>query len=314
MTVVENIGFYLKENFSMLSLAATLEPLRMANRMSGEALYAWHFYCGQDDSVSCSNGLPFAPTRKMSEVDELDRLFVVAGIDGHQVDHVELHVWLRGLNRRGVSLGATSTGSILLAQAGLLKHHTCTIHWESINAFKEEFPGLKVTEELYEIDNQFVTCSGGLAGVDMMLQLIAYKHGEDLAAAVAEQCIHPHIRGAHEQQRMAIHHRHQINHPRLAKALELMRRHVEEPLTCQEIGKRVGLSGRQLERLFQAHLQCTPASHYMSIRLNSARHLLKQSTLSILQVATANGFTSASYFARCYKQAFGQTPKEARRD
>ena len=310
---VERIGFYLTANFSMLSLAATLEPLRMANRLRGETLYAWDFYCSGDQPVCCSNGLPFSPSRNMQDAADLSTLFVVAGIDAHQLDDPQLYAWLRGLSRRRIAVGATSTGSLLLARAGLLKEHACTIHWENIESLREDFPALRVTDELFEISDQFITCSGGLAGLDMMLQLISYKHGEALATDVAEQCIHPHIRSAHEQQRMAVQLRHKVNHPRLVKALELMRNHIEEHLTCQEIGSRVGLSSRQLERLFQEHLQCTPASHYMTIRLERAQHLLQQSTLSVLQVATASGFTSASYFARCYKQKYGRTPREERR-
>lgn len=310
---VEHIGFYLTENFSMLALAATLEPLRMANRLSGVELYQWHFCCAGDQAVSCSNGLPFTPTLKMAQGNTLDRLLVVSGIDAHQLEDDQLYAWLRNLSRARIPVGATSTGSLLLAKAGLLKEHACTIHWENIESFREDFPMLKVTDELFEIDNQHMTCSGGLAGLDMMLQLISYKHGEKLATDVAEQCIHPNIRNAHERQRMAVQLRHKINHPRLVKAIELMRTHIEEHLTCQEIGSRVGLSRRQLERLFQEHLQCTPSNHYMAIRLERARYLLQQSTLSVLQIANACGFVSTSYFARCYKNAYQCTPREERK-
>ena len=309
---VEDIGFYLTENFSMLSLAATLEPLRMANRLSHKQLYKWHFCCAADQPVSCSNGLPFAPTLKMAEATGLDRLLVVAGIDAHQLEDQALYTWLRKISRLRIPVGATSTGSLLLAKAGLLKEHACTIHWENIDSFREEFPALKVTDELFEIDNRHMTCSGGLAGLDMMLQLISYKHGEQLAADVAEQCIHPNIRSAHEQQRMAVQLRHKLSHPRLVKAIELMRVHIENHLTCHQIGCKVGLSRRQLERLFQEHLSCTPGEYYMKIRLERAQHLVQQSTLSILQVANACGFASASYFSLCYKKSYNCSPKTER--
>jgi transcriptional regulator GlxA family with amidase domain len=310
---VEKVGFYLTDNFSMLALAATLEPLRMANRLSDQQLYQWHFFCAQDKPVSCSNGLPFAPNLSMAEGNSLDRLLVVAGIDAHQLEDRKLFAWLRSLSRQRIPVGATSTGSLLLAKAGLLKEHACTIHWENIESFREAFPLLQVTDELFGIDDQHMTCSGGLAGLDMMLQLISYKHGEKLATGVAEQCIHPNIRSAHERQRMAVQLRHKINHPRLVKALELMRKHIEDHLTCREIGNRIGLSQRQLERLFQEHLQSTPSAHYMAIRLERARYLLQQSTLSILQIANASGFVSTSYFAHCYKNSFNCTPSEERK-
>jgi len=309
---VEHIGFFLVADFSMMSFAAALEPLRMANRMSGKELYQWHFYGLYDQPVFASNGLPFSPTRSMQDVDELSTLLVIAGIGAHHAGQEELLSWLRNLSRRGINVGASSTGSLLLARAGILKHRTCTIHWENRDSLAEQFPDLDVTGELYEIDRDVMTCSGGLAGLDMMLQLIAMKHGEELAKDVAEQCIHPAIRPAHEKQRMELQLRHQTRHPRLLQALELMRSNIEDVLTCQQIGDYVGLSTRQMERLFNEHLGESPATYYMNLRLERARHLLVQSTLSILQISTACGFSSTSYFARCYRKRYQCTPREER--
>ncbi|WP_027858553.1 GlxA family transcriptional regulator [Marinobacterium jannaschii] len=308
----EHIGFFLINDFSMMSFAAALEPLRIANRMSGRELYQWHFYCVDDQPAFASNGVPVCPTRAVHDVADLSSLFVVSGIDAHLAGDEALFSWLRSLLRRGISLGATSTASLLLARAGLLRNRTCTIHWENRDSLAEQFPDLNVTGELYEIDQNIFTCSGGLAGLDMMLYLIAMKHGEALAKDIAEQCIHPAIRPAHEQQRMELKLRHQTRHPRLLKALELMRANIEEPLSCQDIGEMVGLSTRQMERLFRDQLDTTPASHYMNLRLERARHLLLQSTLPVLQISTACGFSSTSYFARCYRNCFGHTPREER--
>ncbi len=308
----EHIGLFLTNDFSMMSFAATLEPLRMANRLSGRELYQWHFYSVDDQPAYASNGVPVCPTRTQQDIADLSCLFVVSGIDAQLHGNEALYSWLRGLVRRGISLGAISTASLLLARAGLLRNRTCTIHWENRDSLAEQFPDLNVTAELYEIDQHIFTCSGGLAGLDMMLHLIAMKHGEALAKDIAEQCIHPNIRPAHEQQRMALQLRHQTRHPRLLKALELMRSNIEEPLSCQAIGEMAGLSSRQMERLFRDQLDTTPASHYMQLRLERARHLLLQSTLSVLQVSTACGFSSTSYFARCYRNGFGHTPREER--
>lgn len=311
-STTEHIGYFLVPDFSMLSFSAALEPLRMANRMSGQTLYEWHFLTPNDLPINASNGLPFSPSMKLNDADQLDTLFVVAGIGAQHAGTPQLYRWLKQTSRKGINIGATSTGSLILAQAGLLKDHTCTIHWENKASLAEQFPQLKVTGELYEIDRNLMTCSGGLAGLDMMLQLIAMKHGEELAKDVAEQCIHPAIRPAHEKQRMELQMRHTTNHPRLLKALEVMRANIEEVLTCQEIGQLVGLSTRQLERLFQNSVGESPANHYMNLRLERAQHLLQQSTLSILQISTACGFSSTSYFARCYRKRFGHTPREER--
>lgn len=296
----------------MISLSAAIEPMRMANRLSGETLYEWHIYSAGNQTVIASNGLPFSPDRSMSETEDLDRMIVVAGIGAHHALQDDVLLWLKVLKRKGIKLGATSTGSLLLAKAGLLKDRKCTIHWENQDSLQEAFPELDVTSELYEIDRDVMTCSGGLAGLDMILQMIAMQHGEELAKDVAEQCIHPNIRPAHEKQRMALQQRHQTRHPRLLKALELMRNNTEEVLTCQEIGELTGLSTRQMERLFKEYLSESPAVHYIRLRLEKAHHLLLQSTLSIMQISTACGFSSTSYFARCYRKQYGCSPREER--
>lgn len=309
----EHIGFLLLEKFSMLSFSAALEPLRMANRLSGKVLYKWYIYGNNNQSVLASNGTVFTPTRKMDDIDNLNILFVVAGTGAVHAGNEQLFNWLRKLVRKGTNIGATSTGSLLLAQAGILKDRTCTIHWENKASFSEQYPYINVTDELFEIDRNIITCSGGLAGLDMMLHLINITHGSELSQDIADQSIHPTIRSAHYNQRMTVQLRHKIRHPRLLKALELMQENIEEILTSKEISQLIGLSTRQLERLFQEQMQVSPASYYMNLRLQRANYLLRQSTLSILQIGIATGFNSNSYFTHCYRNRYGCTPYEERK-
>ncbi len=308
----EHFGFFLMPGFSIISFAATIDPLRLANQLSGQNLYEWHFYGPKDQAVSCSTGMDFQPTRDMKDTVDIDRMLVVGGIGANEVAEESLCSWLRNLVRDGVSLGATSTGSLLLAQAGVLDDKICTVHWEERDRLTKAFPHLNVSEELFEIDGSLMTCSGGLSGLDMILQLITLKHGESLAHQVAEQCIHPNIRPAHDKQRMKLQLRQHGSHPRLTQALELMRDNLTEVLTCDDICSRIGLSTRQLERLFRQHLNTSPTAYYMNLRLEYARQQLKNSTLPIQKVARKAGFSSTSYFSRCYRKQFGLSPRDAR--
>lgn len=304
------LGFFLIPNFSMLSFAALLEPLRMANRMSGQTLFKWHLLTPDDKPVNASNDLPFTPTLRQQEFQSIDLMLVVAGIGAHTAGTPAILNWLKSVSRRGVHLGSTSTGSVLLAKAGLLNNKTCTVHWESASSLAEEFPSVNVSSELYEFDRHTPTCSGGIAGLDMMLHLINNLHGQVLAQQVAEQCIHPAIRPAHDKQRMTLLRKHNIRHPRLLNAVSIMESSIEEPMRCEEIGNKVGLSVRQLERLFSQHLNETPANYYLNLRLERAQQLLLQTALSITQVSTACGFSSNSYFSRCYRKRFQRTPRQ----
>ena len=309
---MQRFGFLLIPGFSMLSLAAAVEPLRMANAQAEEELYQWDFLSWGNTSVNASNNMVTAPTIDVDQVKMLDVLLVVAGINVATYGDDVFFAWLRQASRQVDLLGSTSTGALLLAKAKLLRHKTCTIHWEYVDSFREQFPDVWMSGELYEFDGSLFTCSGGSAGLDMMLQIIADQHGYELALLVAEQYMHPHIRPPHQDQRMRLQSRLNINNPRLIKALDIMRQNLEAPLTCQELADASNMSARQMERLFKQYLHQSPGQYYLHLRLEKTQHLLRQSSLSVLQVATACGFSSTSYLARCYQKKYACSPRQER--
>ena len=309
---MQRFGFLLIPGFSMLSLAAAVEPLRMANAQAEEELYQWDFLSWDNTSVNASNNMVTAPTIDVDQVKILDVLLVVAGINVATYGDDVFFAWLRQASRQVDLLGSTSTGALLLAKAKLLRHKTCTIHWEYVDSFREQFPDVWMSGELYEFDGILFTCSGGSAGLDMMLQIIADQHGYELALLVAEQYMHPHIRPPHQDQRMRLQSRLNINNPRLIKALDIMRQNLEAPLTCQELADASNMSARQMERLFKQYLHQSPGQYYLHLRLEKTQQLLRQSSLSVLQVATACGFSSTSYLARCYQKKYACSPRQER--
>jgi len=218
----------------------------------------------------------------------------------------------RRLDRRGAVVGAICTGTYVLAAAGLLNESRCTIHWENIDGLAEEFPHLEITNELFEIFDNRITCSGGTASLDMMLYLISEIHGQTLAAQVSDQFIHDRIRDPSDRQRMELRTRLGVSHPKLLTVVALMEEHLEEPMSQTELASQAALSTRQLERLFRKYLSTTPTRYYLNLRLARARQLLRQTSLSILSVALACGFVSASHFSKCYRETYGKTPRAER--
>jgi transcriptional regulator GlxA family with amidase domain len=305
-------GFLLVPYFSLFAFASALEPLRAANRASGQTLYRWQLLSRDGQPVTASSGVEINCDAKLADAEKLHTVLIVSGLAGIEYDDRGTLAWLRRQARQGVRLGAVSTGAYLLARAGLLEGYRCTIHWENLNAFAEAYPDLDISDELFEIDGNRLTCSGGEAAFDMMLSLIALEHGRDLATAVSENFIHERIRDPHDQQRMALRTRLGISHPKLLSVIALMEEHVEEPLSRAELARRAGLSTRQLERLFRKYLGRTPTRYYLEMRLHRARMLLHQTSMSVLDVATACGFVSASHFAKCYREFFAKTPREER--
>lgn len=305
-------GFLLAPNFSMMCFSSAIEPLRAANRISERELYRWPLYSADGEPVVASNGIAVLPDARMGDDTALDGIFVCGGIDAHRFDDSRALDWLNDQAQQGVEIGAITTGTFIVARAGLLDGYRCTTHWESLAALVEAYPAIEATPSLFEIDGPRATCSGGTAAMDLMLHLIATQHDADLATAVSNQFIHGRIRASEDRQPMTEQIRLRTRAPKLAAAIDVMHNHIESPLTTAEIGARIGVSGRQLERLFQHHLECAPRHYYMGIRLEHSRVLLLETGLSLLNVALASGFVSQSHFGACYRRHFGCTPRAER--
>jgi len=212
----------------------------------------------------------------------------------------------------GAAFTLSVLGSLLLARAGLLDGCRCTLHWENLPGFVEEFPGIEVSGELFAIDGRRYTCAGGTAALDMLLWLIGQQHGHALATQVSELFIHSAIRQQQQPQRMDLRARTGVCHPRLLECIELMEANVEQPLTLCELAEVTGTSKRQLERLFRRYLHSSPGRYYLQLRLRAGRKLLEQTSLPIIEVACACGFSSAGHFSQRFRALFGQTPRQAR--
>lgn len=299
-------------SFSMMALASLIEPMRVANRFGGP-LYEWVFLSVDGAAVQASNGLPVAADAAIRDVESVQTLIVQASFEPLKSVTPELLGWLRQQARMGAVLGALDTGAWVLAEAGLLAGKQCTMHWEAVPAFLETYDGIEISLNLFELSPRLFTCAGGTAAIDMMLALIAEDHGTDLAVRVAEQFIHNSLRVRSDSQRMSLVEQLGISNPKLVQAIQTMERNIETPLDVEELGDKVGVTRRQLERLFRTHLNDTPSNFYMKLRLTHARRLLQQTDMSITQISVACGFSAAAHFSRAYSSRFGRSPKRDRK-
>ena len=309
---VFRVGFFLLPSFSMMAFASAVEPLRAANRLTEKALFDWVIAAENGKYTMASNGVEVAATTEVSDLTKCRMIFICSGVDIQRHCTKSVISTVRMIDRHGVSIGAICTGTYVLARAGLLEDRRCTIHWENRDGLIEEFPNLEVTEELFEIDSDRITCSGGTAALDMMLHIIAQAHGMPLATAISEQFIHDRIRDSHDCQRMELRARLGVSHPKLLAVVAEMGDNLEEPLAQTAIAQKANLSMRQLERLFRKYLGTTPTRYYLHLRIAKARHLLQQTSMSILSVALACGFVSASHFSKCYREIYGRSPRDER--
>lgn len=304
----EQFAFLLVDDLTHMAFGCAVDPLRIANLISGEALYDWSLVSETGASVACSNGIVSQVDCGLDDLPAVDQLFVLSGIGVQARATRSLMNGIRRQARKGTRIGGLCSAAWILARAGMLDGLRAAIHWGYHDAFMEEFPDVNLQRSVFVADERIVTASGGTATADLMLHLIEAAHGEALAADVADQMVYNTVRSSSAEQRVSFQARHGIRNSHLAHAIGRMNETTEFPLSPADIAAEIGISVRQLERLFGRHLNCSPKKYQLDIRLQKARHLLIQTEMPVTEVAFACGFKSSGHFSRSYKAHFGVAP------
>lgn len=304
--------FVLLPEFTLLSFAGALDALRLANRQLGTDAYRWTLIGPGGDTATCSAGSTFKLHGDLEELQHDDVVVLCGGTNISRYSSPKLIAWIRREVRRGVTIVGLCTAAYTLAKAGLLDDRRATIHWENHDGFLEAFPDVDMTKSVYVMDGKIITTAGGTASMDLMLALIARDHGPEIANAVADQQIYTSIRTDRDSQRLSVPTRIGVRHPKLAAVIQKMELNIEEPIRPAALATEVGLSTRQLERLFRRYMNRSPKRYYMELRLGRARNLLMQTDMNVINVALACGFASPSHFSKCYRAHYDTTPYRER--
>ncbi|QIK40802.1 GlxA family transcriptional regulator [Pontivivens nitratireducens] len=304
--------FLLTENYSLMSYACAVEPLRLANWATGQELYRWRLSADGGEFAECSNGQRTLVDMGFEEIGRDEVLLICSGTHVKNATTRNLLQYIRREARRGIAIGGLCNATYIMARAGLLEGKRCTIHWDNRDSFLEDFPDIDLSHTIYTIDGNRYTSAGGSASADLMLKLISDRHGPELANRVADQMIYTTIRSDRDEQRLSIPTRIGVRHPKLANVIRMMEENIEEPVSPSLLAADVGMSTRQLERLFRRYLNRSPKRYYMELRLQKAKNLLMQTDMTVINVALACGFTSPSHFSKCYRAHFSTTPYRER--
>lgn len=306
------VGFLLIDGFALMSYSSAVEPLRAANLLAGHDLYSIRHLPAYGASAVSSSGALVRADAFIGEKVDFDLVIVVAGGDPVSIEHPRLFAWLRLMAQRDVRIAGVSGGPVILAKAGLMKQRRMTVHWEHAHALSMISPHVIVERTLYVIDRDRMTCAGGTAALDMMHALIASHHGGSFARDVSDWFLHTDIRPSEGPQRAGLAERYKVNHRAVVLAIEAMDNHIADPLELEQLARIVGISARQLNRLFTQTLGNSTVRFYREMRLEKARVLIQQTFLTISEIATATGFANVAHFSRQFTAFFGHTPSSCR--
>lgn len=313
-----SVSLILLPGFSLFTLGAVRAAFTAANEVEGAILYRLRQFSPEGEAATSQCGLALAAEALAGLSAEQPGLLLLIADERleerlSEESSRQLGQQLRHLGQDGVwVLGTCGAGAQVLAQHGLLDGYRAAIDWQCYAEAVQRFPATVFTPGLYELDRNRISAGAGAAVIDLLLHWLGKRHGSMFAAEVAVALGLERLRGGDERQPVPASAQPAVGSTRLKDALELMAANLAEPLPAEDIAQLVGVSRRQLERLFRQHLDTFPSRYYLELRLKHARRQLKQTTLSIQQVGLACGFTSGSHFSTTYRNYFGCTPREER--
>ncbi len=310
------VGFLVFPGFPMACLTSMIEPFRVANEITNCEKFSWKLISEHGDKVVASAKVAFEPDLSLADTDDLDQIFVLSGPASNFEDPSKSNGKLRRLARFGVTMGAISGGIFPLARAGLLEDTDVSVHWCYAAAFQSEFPELKATESVIALATKRITASGAAAAFDLALHLIQDELGPEVATEVACWFQHPMMRGQGVEQRKPTENAASTDDmlpETLRRATEIFATHIEDPLKVADVADAVGISTRQMERLFKQSTGMSPLNYYRMLRMKTARQLVLYSNDGLLDIAVAVGYSSSGAMVQNYKEIFGIHPSEDRR-
>jgi len=298
---------------SMMSLASALDTMRAANRIAGRVLFDWQIATlnGKNARLTCD--LLIEPDIVFDDDSSGDVLIVIASFNQqHHAGPAHLKL-IKRVARNFSAVGGIEAGSWILARAGLLQNRSATTHWEDLEEFAVHFPGVDLKPDRFVIDGKVFTTGGASPTFDFMLYLIRIRYGYPLAIEVSSAFIYDGVHSATDTQPLVSLGMLENNEPRVAAAIHVMEKHIDEPITMTRIAREVGISIRMLEYLFRQTLNMSPAAYYRRLRLQTARRLVVDTRLRLQEIAIRTGFNSLSAFSRLFRNYYQQSPGDCRR-
>ena len=313
------VGFVLSPDFTLLAFTGFVEVLRQAADVGDGSRQIWSSWSVMSydlQPIRSSCGVEMIPWEVFKDPTEFDYIVLVGGLlSSLEEVSEELKNYLRRSAKAGVKIIGLCTGSFILASSGLLQGRRCGVHWYHYPAFKNSYKDVfPIIDELFVEDGGIITSPGGVATTDLALYLVGKYFGPERVVKILRHMILDWNRPVDHPQTPYMKDYQDIAEPRIRRAIFYMEQNIATTVNSDRVAMEVGLSTRQLERLFQMYLGVSPASYFRTLRLHHANWLLHNTKRSITDIAHECGFSDSSHFAKRFKNLYGHSPGQTRVD
>lgn len=313
-----SIGFILQPDFTLVAFSSFVDALRLAGDegdRSRQVRCRWAVLSHDMRPIRASCGIEITPTSELGDPGEFDYIVMVGGLlPGGRKLSPRLASYLRQASAAGKTLVGVCTGSFILARAGLMKQHRSCVSWFHYRDFVLEFPSHAVTsDQLFVIDRNRITCAGGTSVVHLAAHLIGRHVGKPEAQKALRIMIEKAALPSRSPQPQPSFGR-ETDNLWIRRAMLLMERNAGTRFSVLDIARELHVSARHLERLFHAELGVSPSEFARTLRLRRAHDLLVDTRQPISEVALDTGFADGSHFSRRFRDTFGKSPSQVRRE
>lgn len=312
---MRRIVFLVAERVELFDLAGPVQVFHEAN--AAGAAYRIEFVSERRQARS-EQSLTLADLAPLpSDLGDGDTIVVPGSIvlrqKARSAELATLRAWVRVAYAAGASVSSVCVGSFLLAATGLLNNRNATTHWKYVEQLQREFPRVNVlANKLYVLDGRIATSAGIASGVDLALAMVERDFGARVAAAAAREMVVTTRRAGSDEQLSPYFERRDHLVPEVHVVQDWLVKHPDEPYTLETLAAHAGVSARTLTRQFRAATGTSIKAYATSLRLEHARLLLRDSTLSVNDVAERCGFAGARHLRRLWNEAYGESPSAAR--
>lgn len=310
-----HISFLIFDGFPMACLTSMIEPLRVANEVSGSNTFSWQLISENGAPVTASAAITFDVAAPVSALTETDYLVFLAPPKAHFQNEQSLGA-LRHLSRHGCVFCAVSGGVFPLARTKLVSAVQLSVHWCYRATFEKEFPDYLASDQIIEVTQSFITASGAAGGFEVVLNFIEEQLGSHVSTEVACWFQHPMMRKSGIRQITPVPDESFTRESlpaAVSDAIALMQSHINDPLVIEDIADAVGLTSRHLERLFKSSTGHSPFAFYRTLRMKAARQLVLYTNEKISIIAEELGYSQLRVFRRHYQASFTTSPEDDRR-